>query len=498
MTWRRLVLPLLLGATLALPGCDAGIRSDAESGLENGRKLTAAERARMRAVQSGEILREEKPFYGTAVAVEQGSVNGTPLPREIEGARGISLRLAGQADVQTVAGAITAATDIPINIRTRYVLEGGKVVQVPIGTKMEVNDYEGSLSRFLDRLAARMDVGWSYDGTVITIDRMTRRTWRVALPLGTTEVTETATLANDALSVSTVRNVDPWEELQTRLLAIAPPPAVVTLSRQAGRVEVLGPPSVLKAVGAVIEDVADTANMRIGLDLGVYFVDSDRADEFGVGIAADGSIGEFGATVIAAATGEAAGGLVISRGADSISFLALAQDSAVIDYRLASSVAQSGVITPITLTSESSYIRNVTRERGDDENPGTTTYEIDDLETGLSIVALPRLVEGRHIHLALTISQRTLVRFDEPLLDAALKLPEVDNREIRNETVLAPGETLALSGYEQDVVVRADRGVGFLRRLGIGGGTEASVRKVRMVIFVRPTLNPSRSRGGRS
>ena len=248
----------------------------------------------------------------------------------------------------------------------------------------------------------------------------------------------------------------------------------------------------------MIEDVATTANMRISLDVGVYFVDSDKADEFGVGIAADGSIGEFGATVVAAATGEAAGGFVISRGADSISFLALAQDSAVIDYRLASSVAQSGVITPIALTSKSSYIRNITRERGDEENPGTTTYEIADLETGLSIAALPRLVEGRHIHLALTISQRTLVRFDEPLLDVALKLPEVDNREIRNETVLAPGETLALSGYEQDVVVRADRGVGFLRRLGIGGGTEASVRKVRMVIFVRPTLIPSRGRGGRS
>lgn len=491
MTMARALIPILLGLTLALPGCDAGIRSDAESGLENGRRLTAAERARMRAVQRGEILYEKLPFHGTAVAVERGSVNGTPLPRRLEGARGVTLRLAGQADVRIIAGAITAATGIPVNIRTRYVLAGGEVVSVPIGTRMAVQEYEGPLSAFLDRLAARMDVAWAFDGTVIAIDRMTRRTWRVALPLGTTEVTETATLANDALSVSTVRNVNPWEELETRLLAVAPPPAAVTISRQAGRVEVFGPPSVLDAAGAVIEDVAATASMRIGLDVAVYFVDSDRADEFGVGIAADGSIGEFGATVVAVATGEAAGGLVISRGADSISFLALAQDSAVIDYRLASSVAQSGVVTPIALTSESSYIRNVTRERGDEENPGTTTYEIADLETGLSIAALPRLVEDRNIQLALTISQRSLVRFDEPFLDVALKLPEVDNREIRNETVLAPGETLALSGYEQDVVVRADRGVGFLRRLGLGGGTEAARRKVRMIVLVRPTLIPS-------
>ena len=377
-------------------------------------------------------------------------------------------------------------------------LAGGEVVSVPIGTRMAVNDYEGPLSAFLDRLAARMDVGWSYDGTVITIDRMTRKTWRIALPLGTTDMTESTSLSDGAVSVETTRRVDPWQDLEDRLAHIAPPPATVTVSRQAGRVEVFGPPSVQKAAGAVLDDVAATANTRIGLDVGVYFVDSDKADEFGVGVAADASIGEFAATVAAAATGDAAGGLVISRGAHSISFLALARDSAVVDYRLASSVAQSGAITPIALTNESSYIRNVTRERADDNNAGTVTYEIAELETGLSIAALPRLVADRHIQLALTISQRSLVRFDEPLLDVALKLPEVDNRELRNETVLAPGETLVLSGYEQDVVVRADRGVGFLRRIGLGGGTEASRRKIRMVVLVRPTLIATRRPGGGS
>ena len=498
MTGRAAILPALLGLALALPACDAGIRSDAEAGLENGRRLTAAERVRMRAVQRGEILREERPFYGTAVEVERGAVSGTPLPRRVEGARGISLRLGGQADVETVAAAITASTDIPVNIRTRYVLEGGEVVSVPIGTRMEVSGYEGPLSAFLDRLGARMDVGWSYDGAVVTIDRMTRRTWRVALPFGRTEVTESTSLSDGAVSMETARTIDPWQDLQDRLAPVAPPPATVTISRHAGRVEVFGPPSVQKAAAAVLEDVTATASIRIGLDVGVYFVDTDRADEFGVGVVADGTIGEFRATVAAAATGDAAGGLVVSRNADNVSFLALARDSAVVDYRLASSVAQSGVITPIALTNERSYIRNVTRERADDNNPGTVTYEIADLETGISIAALPRLVGDRRIQLGLTLSQRSLVRFDKPLPDVALTLPDVDNRQLRNETVLSPGETLVLSGYEQDVVLRADRGVGFLRRFGIGGGTEASRRKVRMVVLVRPTLIPARRQDGRS
>ncbi len=497
MTGRPAILPALLAAALALPGCDAGIRSDAETGLENGRRLTAAERARMRAVQRGEILREERPFYGAAVEVERGKVSGTPLPRRLEGARGVSLSLAGQAGVETVAGAITAATGIPVNIRTRYVLPGGEVVRVPIGTRMRVRNYEGPLSAFLDRLASRMDVAWSHDGKVVTIDRMARRSWRVALPLGRTTVTDSVEGGQGGLSIASERTLDPWAELGERLVPLAPPPAQVTLSPQTGRVEAFGPPSVLDALDAVVRDVAETATMRIGLDVAVYFVDSDRADEFGVGVQADGSAGEFGAAIVAAATGDAAGGLVISRGASGISFQALARDAAVVDHRLASSVAQSGVITPIALTEERSYIRNVTRERADEEgNPGTTTYEIGELETGLSIAALARLVEGRRIQLALTFSQRAFRGFDADVLarTGTIQAPTVDNRAIRNETVLAPGETLVLSGYEQDVAVRGDSGVGILRRLGLGGGSEASRRKVRMIVLVRPTLIPSGAR----
>ena len=488
----RLVLPALLGLALALQGCDAGIRSDVGDGIENGRRLTAAERARMRAVQRGDILREDRPFYGSAVEAVRGSVNGTPLPRRLEGARGITLSIAGQADVRAVAASVTAASGIPVNIRTRYVLEDG-VVEVPIGTRMTVQGYEGPLSAFLDRLAARMDVAWSYDGTVITIDRMVRRTWRIALPLGVSEMKDNATLAQGTVSVETTRTFDPWKELQDRLRPVVPPPAAVTVSRETGRVEVFGPPSVQKAASAVLEDVSATSSVRIGLDVAVFFVDTDMASGFG--LAAAGLVNDVAGTLGVVAVGAAESSVILSRPGDgTISFEALARDRAVVDYRLASSVAQSGVVTPIKITNERKYLESVTRERDDD---GTVTIElaVKDLETGLSIAALPRLVEDRNIQLALTISQRSLIGFDEKTYEGAeLDLPEVDNREIRNETVLAAGETLVLSGYEQDVAVRADSGVGIMRRLGLGGSTEATRRKVRMIVLVRPTLIPSGDR----
>lgn len=550
MTGRRSLLPAVLAAALALAGCDAGIRSEAGDGLEKGRQLTAAERARMRAVHRGEILREERPFYGAAVEVERGQVSGTPLPRRLEGARGISLSLPGQADVETVAAAISAATDLPVNIRTRYVQADGSVVRVPIGTKMAVDGYEGPLSAFLDRLAARMDVAWSYDGTVVTIDRMTRRTWRVALPLGVTEMSDSADLAQGAVSVTTSRQLDPWQELERRLAPMAPPPAAVTVSRETGRVEVFGPPSVLKSVGEVLDDVAEVAAMRVGLEVAVYWVSTTRADESGFGISASRDFGPAAVTLAAAAAGDASGGLLISRGASSLDFKALASDSAVVDYRIANTVVQSGVVAPIALTTEQNYVYSVSYEPAEDSGPvgapgtagpgseseqetreterdaegretrvtttrtrtvdaapesapapaqataGTQTYQIRQLETGLALAALPRLVGPRRIHLALTLSQRRLVRFDPEIkARTGIQLPEVSNRAIRNQTVLAPGETLVLSGYEQDAASSDSSGLGFLGRAGLGGGTKAGSDKIRMVLLVRPTLIPSGGRG---
>ena len=67
---------------------------------------------------------------------------------------------------------------------------------------------------------------------------------------------------------------------------------------------------------------------------------------------------------------------------------------------------------------------------------------------------------------------------------------------IQNESVLAPGETLVLSGYEQELSRRDRSGIGFFKAIGLGGKTGAQVRKVRMVVLVRPSLIPLVPRRG--
>ena len=111
----------ILTAALVLSGCNA-IRKDADAGIKSGQTQSAAQRARLKAVMNGEVIREERPWYGRAILAKPAPVRGKKLPARFEGARGFALKLPGQADVKTIAAAVTGGTDIQVNIRTYRVI----------------------------------------------------------------------------------------------------------------------------------------------------------------------------------------------------------------------------------------------------------------------------------------------------------------------------------------------------------------------------------------
>ncbi|MXX91322.1 MAG: hypothetical protein F4213_06480 [Boseongicola sp. SB0677_bin_26] len=493
---RRAAATIFLAMIVILSGsgCDRAIRDESGKEIENGRNLNARQRELLRSQMDGRVHKEERPYYGAAVQPKTGSVSGKPLPKAVEGARGVGLLLPETSDVFQVASAITDASGIPINIRTRYVTDRG-IVDVPIGTRMKV-DYEGPLSAFLDLVASRMDVAWTYDGKIVTIDRMVRRSWDVALPLGTTTFTSEERESRLGPKVGRSFEIDPWAELEARLLPLAPPPGLVTISREAGRVDVFGPPSVQRSVERVLDETMKAASQRIGLDIAVYFVDATMSDSFGIGFNVDGSFntveGAFrmpGTVFSADSSGQ---GIIISNDGNDISFEALAEDRAVVDYQLASSVVQSGTITPISLTQRQNYIFNSSTEVEEEDGKvtQTNTYDVQELITGLSMTVMPRLIKDRRIHLSLTFDEQTLITMDK-LVDTeqtVIQSPKTETRRLENQAVLSPGETLVLSGYERESGSQTEKGFGLLRVFGIGGENKAATSRVRMVLMIRPTV----------
>lgn len=483
---RLIVLLLCLGM---VAGCD-GIKSanDTTARLS---KLTEDQRDRLRAAKRGKVHVVDRPYYGEAVVVEQGAQSGTPLPPALEGARSVNLDTRGSAvGIKKLASLITAQTKLPVNIRRIYSLPNGDVIQIPIGTKM-VLTHEGALSKALDKIAARMDLAWVFDGTAVTFDRMVTKRYSLSLPTGkTTMNTSIGGVEGGSRSVSLNRSVggyDPWKDLETQLAAVAPPPATVTFSQAAGRVSVFGPPSVQRKAERVIEDFEAIFSTRIALEVAVYFIDADKSDDFAVGLSIAGNDGSL-TGVIGALTGN--GVATLRSGGGAISFQALAKQGSVVDYRLASTIAQSGVVAPIVLTRSQGYVSGTTTTTTESGDRTTTTTST--IDTGISIHALPRLVGDNKIHLSLTLLQNDLIKLETfGGSGGTVQLPTVDQRAIQNDSVLAPGEVLVLSGYEQERATRSNEGTGLARFLGFGGRAQGGTRKIRMVVLVRPAILPA-------
>jgi type II secretory pathway component GspD/PulD (secretin) len=158
--------------------------------------------------------------------------------------------------------------------------------------------------------------------------------------------------------------------------------------------------------------------------------------------------------------------------------------SSIVDYRLGSTIAQSGVVSPIVLTTTKNYVSgtSVTSGVGGTTSTSITTGTVD---TGLSIDALPRLISPHKIQLDLTILNNDLTALTSFTSGSnTVQLPTIDQRALHNDSVLRPGETLILSGYEQDTTTSS-------RNLGlIGSGKSPDHQKVRMIVIVRPAIIP--------
>ena len=472
---------VLVIAFNGVSGCVA--TSEAESDIARKSLLAKQRQEELAAAQRGEVIFDPTPYYGSEVIVEKGSKNGKALPSRVEGARGFTVAIAQRTGLNDIARLIEEQTGIPVNIRTKYLTPDGKLIESPITGKLKTT-HQGALSKFLDYVSARLDIGWAYDGTSITFDQMLTETYRLPIPLNA---------AGDDSDAANSEAPELWKDVETLLKPAIIAPATFQMVPNTGRVRVFGPPSVQSKAREIIEDFDGIYGTRIGLEVGILFVDVSKADDFGVGISGSATAGNTPISFLGGAgaiTGN--GSFTISPGNRAFSFKALAQDDAVVDSRHRSTIVQSGVTSVIDMTTSANYVKNTSSNVGSD---GTVSNAIEtaSLDTGILIHARPRLIDRDQIQLSLRIKQNDLVSLDTfSSGTTTAQLPVVTNRGTQNEAVLSPGETLIISGYEQELSSDKKRGVGNAGFLGLGGSRDAKTQKVRMVIFVRASLIPNR------
>ncbi len=465
--------------TFGLSGCDTIDQADAQ--INEAARLTSEQAARLAAAQRGEVQIVDRPYYGEAVRVPLGQTRGQSLPRSVEAAKGSTFSLRNSS-ISDFASAVTAQSGIPVNIRTLYSTQNWDAVDVRPSARITLQ-HEGALSRALDIVAARTDTQWAYDGTAIVFDSMITESYQVPLPTGSSNFSSTVNglqASGSTVSLSRTSEFEPWTEIESRLAQAVPPPGEFMLNRNAGTITVLGPPSVQAAAKRVVDEFKAIYGARIGLEVGIFFVDSAKLSEFEGGIEGAGTR----YAISGLTTALAGNGVATLTGSDaSLSFRALARNSAVVDFRQASSIAQSGVWTPTVIRSSTNYVSGT--ETSTTDGVTSTSIQTDTIDSGLSIHALPRIVNNGNIHLSLTILQSSLNGLDEfTSSNSTVQLPSIDERALQNDAILSPGETLVLAGYEQEYTTRTEQ----TNNIFLGGANNAEIHKVRMIVLVRPAI----------
>jgi hypothetical protein len=482
------------GSVIALTAC-----AGPKSGFETPAMSSIAGRTEM-AGDQGDALRRGGsvdagvPFYGrnlNARPVNAYSENhGTPFPARFNAPDAVELVASELLPIEQVRIVLQELTGFNVVVRARY-QTGEDELRIPINGRMRIN-HKGTLEGLVHSVAANFDLAWTFDGETLLFDRMETRNYELPLPASSGAVNTSLSGVNVAgNSVSTTRSltIDPWAEITEALGAVIEEPGRINVSRNTGQVTLFASPSQQREAAKIIRTFEELYSHRIGLEIATFYVDASQNSNLNLDIGVGGERGDVRAELGQGIRSALEGGIGVISGTDgyaAINLRNIAGTAGIADYQMSNTIAQNGVVAPVVLTNSRSYVSKITAGTSD-TGP---TVETDNINSGISIYALPRLMRNGKIQLSIWVTQSELNRLETfDTGSGFVQLPDADQRAVEYTLIMEPGETLIMGGYEQERAVSSDSGgIGSLGALGLNRSRTGETKRTRMVLMVRPSL----------
>ncbi|MCE8013933.1 PilN family type IVB pilus formation outer membrane protein [Billgrantia desiderata] len=265
-------------------------------------------------------------------------------------------------------------------------------------------------------------------------------------------------------------------------------------SRATGRLTVTDTPDVIAEVARYVEGENEALGKPVMLDITLLSVTMDSSDSFGIDwdllySTAQGQIGWDGTISELGAGGQGSVRILDSgsRWNDSRVLIdALSTQgnvSLVSNHPISTTNLQP---TPVSVSEQIGYLvrTSVTAMEG-----GQTTTEMvpGTVNVGLSLTAFPQIISERDMLLqfAMNLSQMRDLRVAESG-DSRMEIPELIVRDFSQRVRLRSGQTLVLSGFEQESNRSNRRGVGTARNFLMGGGVQSQTSREVLVILITP------------
>lgn len=409
-----------------------------------------------------------------------------------------------------------------------------------VGNQPWLITYEGSVAGLLDVVGKRFDVTWEASEKQVRIARTATRTFRlVALP-GSTSGTNTISSTQNSTSGSSgsggssggggggssggsggsgssgksvttsqsasinFENLSAWDAVTSAIKTMIGTTDKLAVNSAVGTVTVTAGPAALERVERYIEETNAAMGKQVVLNVKIYALTLSEGDNYGINwsvvydnlkgasmtlSSAYGGINQAASTMGVKILSSSNPGSVYNFWTGSNALIAALSTQGQVSETFSTTLSTlNNQPVPVQVGSQMAYVQSSsvtqTANVGSSSsiNPGQ-------LNLGLDMNFVPHVQDDGRILLqyGLTLSNLTsMSTFTSN--GSTVQLPNVDVRSFIQRVGVRSGETLVLTGFDQNGAKSQSQGVGSANMPLLGGGVDGGKKRTIMVILVQPSL----------
>ena len=393
--------------------------------------------------------------------------------------------------------------------------------------------YDGSLSGFLDVAAARFGVSWEWSGNAINLFRYTTRTFRLTALPGDSSMSSVVTSTSGGTSGSgssssaasgsganvggtstsgvAINSLSVWTAINDAIKGMLTTRGAVAVNAATGTVMVTDTPQVLDRVAKFIDMQNASLSKQVLVNVRVLAVDMDQADSYGINwsavytalgdryrlsaagpaFAANTGAGLFGAHILGNPLAASNGTSSQWRGSNAF-ISALSQQGRVSQVTSTSLLTLNNQPAPLQVGRQIAYLASAATTLTSGFG-STTTLTPGLVTTGFSMSVVPHILDKGKLMLQFSINISSLFKLEkvtsgEGATASSIQTPQIDTRHFLQRVMLNTGDTLILTGFEQDRLQNDHTGTGDARNVALGGGVNAESKRTTLVILIQPIV----------
>lgn len=383
---------------------------------------------------------------------------------------------------------------------------------------------DGNLSGLLDNLTAKVNLYWRWNGTGIEIFRYETKTFNLDALAGVSKLSSKINTASSTLSqgggggtqassntnnttgqtIDNTNTTDVWSDVTATIQGMLSPNGRVIVSPTSGTLTVRDTPPVLSQIALEIRRLNAIYSKQVALNIEVYSVDrsNESSSNINWNIAFANAAHHVGLNLNSAPTpaGWASGNafsLGVNGGPFSGSKLILQALNQLGTTTLVTSgqaISLNGQSVPLNVSHEQAYLQSQTTTIGGGISGGLAATQLNPglVTSGFSMNFTPLVTQNNDVLMRYSIDLSTIngiATYTAPDGSASIQLPQRTVRNFMQNVMVHSGETLVLTGFQQNNGSDNQQGMG--KNGGfwlLGGGRDAKVESQTIVIVVTPYI----------